>query len=128
MSGGSPFLTNGSHIPDIRLKRPDDPRRLGQEPNGLSDVIENRQFAGMCDMVIIGPCEGKIHVLGAGIRSEPNASRSDGRRGHGWVRACPGLAKHQSCGHVGKVAESAAAASTRRAVPVPYRMRGREQE
>jgi len=81
MSGGSPFLTNGSHIPDIRLKRPDDPRRLGQEPNGLSDVIENRQFAGMCDMVIIGPCEGKIHVLGAGIRSEPNASRSDGRRG-----------------------------------------------
>ena len=63
MNGDRPLLTDeNNYIVDLHLKHIGNPRQLALVLNQIPGVVENGLFIDICDVVVIGHADGRVHV------------------------------------------------------------------
>ena len=61
MAGDAPFVTDeGNYILDLHLGKISDPLKLAIALNQVPGVVESGLFINICDLVILGACDGTL--------------------------------------------------------------------
>ena len=61
MAGNAPFVTDeGNYILDLHLGKISDPLKLAIALNQVPGVVESGLFINICDLVVLGACDGTL--------------------------------------------------------------------